>query len=38
MKEEEESDEKQIEDAQADYKAGRFTRIRALMKGSRGIK
>jgi len=31
MREEEESDEKQIEDARADYKRGRFTRVLALV-------
>lgn len=32
IKEEEESDKEQIRDARADYKAGRFTRVRALIK------
>ena len=29
---EEESDEQQIRDAEADYKAGRFARLRALVE------
>ena len=31
-KEEEESDEEQIRDARADYKKGRFRRVRTLVK------
>ena len=35
---EEELDGKQIEDARADYKAGKFTRVRTLVKEREGGK